>query len=334
MKTTFSIFTVLCAAVLSLMGCKSQPAAPDTDKGKTPDLTAVAFCADSAYASVVKQCSFGPRIPNSEAHQQCGDYIVGQFNSYGLHVEEQRAVFTGWDGAKLNGRNIIASYKPEATERIVFAAHWDCRPWADADPNSDNHRQPVMGANDGASGVAVMIEMARCLKELKPSIGIDFICFDMEDYGAPYWGTAPNDGSDWCLGSQYWAAQAAANGYTARYGILLDMVGGMDARFCREGFSLQYAGALVQRIWQTAATVGASSLFVDADGSWATDDHVPMNTIAGVPTVDIIPYIEGEENSFGATWHTINDTPENISPENLRLVGQTMLQMIYEESNI
>ncbi len=321
----------LCAAIPVFTGCKSQTASPEPETSDSPALTAVQFRGDSEYASVVKQCSFGPRLPNSDAHRLGGDYLVSQFKSYGLNVEEQKAVFTGWDGAKLNGRNIIASYKPDAAERIVIAAHWDCRPWADADPDPDNHRRPVMGANDGASGVAVMIETARCLQELQPAIGIDFVCFDVEDYGAPYWGEGDNEGRDWCRGSQYWAAQAAEKGYTARYGVLLDMVGGLDARFCHEGYSLKYAGALVQRIWQTAARVGAAGLFVDVDGSWATDDHVPMNTIARIPTADIIPYVEGPEHAFGATWHTVNDTPENISAENLRLVGQTMLQLIYEE---
>lgn len=321
--------TLLLFVAGTMAGCKNnkEAAAAQTD---SVVLTPVQFSADSAMAYVNAQCAFGARVPNSEAHRKCGSYIAAKFAAFGLKVTEQRATFTGWDGKRLEGCNIIASYRPDLAERVVIAAHWDSRPWADADPDTANHRKPVMAANDGASGVAVMLEIARQLDKLKPAVGIDFVCFDMEDYGAPYWGTAPADGSDWCLGSQYWAQQAAAKSYRARYGILLDMVGGRDARFCLEGYSKQNAEAVMNRLWDTAESVGAGSLFVKTDGSWCTDDHVPMNQIAGIPTVDVIPYVEGE-HSFGETWHTVNDTPENISPETLRLVGQTLLQMLSEE---
>lgn len=319
----------LCAGTLT--GCKSRTADTGNAVADTVALTPVAFDADSAMAHVQAQCAFGPRVPDTDAHRRCGDYIADRFRVYGLDVTEQRTTVTGWDGVRLGCRNIIAAYRPEAAERVVIAAHWDSRPWADADPDSANHRRPVPAANDGASGVAVMLEVARLLTRLEPAVGIDFVCFDVEDRGAPYWGESPDDGSDWCLGSQHWAREAAAAGYRARYGILLDMVGGRDARFCYEGFSLRYAEAVMRRLWDTADAVGAGSLFVRQDGGWATDDHVPMNTVAGIPTVDIIPYVPVAEHTFGATWHTLADTPENISPETLRLVGQTLLQMLAEE---
>lgn len=319
----------LCLSVVTGCGKTAKPA------GEVPaesvELTPVAFSADSAMAYLRAQCDFGPRVPDSEAHRRCGDYIAGKFRAFGLDVKEQRTTVTGWDGARLGCRNIVASYRPEAEERIVIAAHWDSRPWADADPDSANHRKPVPAANDGASGVAVMLETARRLAELKPAVGVDFVCFDVEDRGAPYWGEAPADGSDWCLGSQHWAREAAAAGYKARYGILLDMVGGRDARFCYEGYSMRHAEAVMRRLWDTAAAVGGDGVFLKQDGSWATDDHVPMNQVAGIPTVDIIPYVAGDGSAFGSTWHTVSDTPENISPETLRIVGQTLLQMISEE---
>lgn len=320
------------AAAIGLAGCKTggSSAAADTDADTTA-LTPVRFDADSAFSYLKAQCDFGARVPNSEAHRRCGDYITAQFRRLGLKVDEQRTTLTGWDGKRLSVRNIIASYNPDAAERVVIAAHWDSRPWADADPDSSKHRQPVMAANDGAAGIAAMIEVARHLAELKPAVGIDFVCFDAEDYGAPYWGQADPQGRDWCLGSRYWAEQAAATGYRARYGILLDMIAGRDAAFRYEGFSKQHAEAVMQRIWQTAGEVGAGSLFIKEDGGYATDDHVPMNEIAAVPTVDIIPYLPGTDNSFGVTWHTTHDTPENISRENLRLVGQTLLQLLSEE---
>lgn len=293
----------------------------------------VVFNADSAFAVVQKQCDFGPRTPQSTAHKQCGDYIVQQFKHYGLQVTEQHTQVKGWDNKVLPCRNIIASYRPESQNRILLCAHWDCRPWCDADPDSANHKKPVMGANDGASGVAVMLEVARLLKELKPQYGIDFICFDMEDYGAPYWGeaNAPIDGSDWCLGSQYWARNPHTPNYTAAYGILLDMVGGKDARFCREGYSMQYASHILAKVWNAAQVAGAEKYFLNEDGTWALDDHLPINQYLNIPTIDIIPFLGESDGGFSATWHTQNDTPENISREVLGAVGQTLIQIIGSE---
>lgn len=318
--------------VLALAACKSRNTTSEPPTSDTIPLTDVRFDADSAYASIVRQCSFGARVPGSEAHRRCGDYIAASFRSLGLRVTEQRVDQRAWDGTTLHTRNIIASYHPERTDRIVLASHWESRPWADADADTANHRQPVMAANDGASGVAVMLEVARQLTRLNPAVGIDFVCFDSEDYGAPYWASdkAPADGSDWCLGSQYWSAHPHAKGYTARYGILLDMVGGLDARFCYEGISMRYARDVMVKVWDAAQRVGAGQLFRQEEGGWAQDDHVPMNEVAGIPTIDIIPSVGGDR-PFGATWHTIHDTPENISKENLRLVGQTLLQVLSEE---
>lgn len=335
MKKSLSFFlSACCAATILTTACQNKPQTSNEPKETVEVYTpSVVFNADSAMASIQTQCDFGPRTPESKAHQLCGDYIVSKFASYGLEVTEQKTTVTGWDKKKLPCRNIVAAYRPDLEERIVFASHWDSRPWSDNDPKKENHRTAVMGANDGASGVGVMIELARLLKEINPNIGVDFVCFDMEDYGAPYWGEddAPNDGSDWCLGSQYWSRNPHKSGYTARYGILLDMVGGKNARFCYEGFSLRYAPDIVQKIWALAQTVGADNYFVNEDGSWATDDHVAMNEIACIPTVDIIPYHKGQEASFGPTWHTINDTPENISLETLKAVGQTMVEVITNE---
>ena len=330
MKVIFLSFLLLLSVALT--GCKNQnqvSAGQDTD---TIAVTQVQFDADSAYASVVAQCDFGPRVPGSAAHDRCGDYIVSRFKALGLTVSEQRADQKAWDGKVLHTRNIIAAYRPELADRIIICTHWESRPWADADPDSSLHRQPVMAANDGASGVAVMLEVARKLEELKPELGIDFICFDSEDYGMPYWAETDDvaDGSDWCLGSQYWAAHPHVPGYKARFGILLDMVGGRDARFCFEGISMRYASEVMVHVWDAAGRAGASQLFLAEQGGYAQDDHVPMNEVAGIPTIDIIPYVEGE-HTFGETWHTTQDTPENISRETLKGVGQTLLQFLSEK---
>ncbi len=323
---------LLASLALTLAGCKSRSAAvPEGVASDMVAVTQVRFDADSAYADVVAQCDFGPRVPNSDAHAACADYIARRFAQYGLAVEQQRADLTAWDGKTLHSRNIIAAYRPELTNRIVLCTHWESRPWADADPDSAKHHTAVMAANDGASGVAVLIEVARHLSEQKPEVGIDFICFDSEDYGTPYWASDkdPGDGTDWCLGSRHWCENPHKAGYTAQFGILLDMVGGQDARFCYEGNSLRYARDIVARVWDSAQRAGAASLFQQQEGGWAQDDHVCLNEIAGIPTIDIIPCVEGEY-SFGRTWHTTADTPDNISKETLRGVGQTLLQFLSE----
>lgn len=328
----YIVLTVLSFALLAFSACKSQKNSEQEAANDTIAVTNVQFSADSAYASIVKQCSFGPRIPNSEAHRQCGDYIVERFKALGLSVTEQKADLKAWDGKMLHSRNIIAAYRPELADRIIICTHWESRPWADADPDSTKHHEPVMAANDGASGVGVMFELARNLKALNPNVGIDFICFDSEDYGAPYWAgdKAPQDGSDWCLGSQYWATHPHVPGYKAKFGILLDMVGGQDARFAYEGMSMRYARDVMVGVWDAATRAGADNLFQSVQGGYAQDDHIPMNEVAGIPTIDIIPFIEGE-HSFGTTWHTVSDTPENISKETLRGVGQTLLQFLSEQ---
>ena len=330
MKVIFLSFLLLLSVALT--GCKNQNQASAGQDTDTIAVTQVQFDADSAYASVVAQCDFGPRVPGSAAHDRCGDYIVSRFKALGLSVSEQRTDQKAWDGKVLHTRNIIAAYRPELADRIIICTHWESRPWADADPDSSLHREPVMAANDGASGVAVMLEVARKLEELKPELGIDFICFDSEDYGMPYWAETDDvaDGSYWCLGSQYWAAHPHVPGYKARFGILLDMVGGRDARFCFEGISMRYASEVMVHVWDAAGRAGASQLFLAEQGGYAQDDHVPMNEVAGIPTIDIIPYVEGE-HTFGATWHTTQDTPENISRETLKGVGQTLLQFLSEK---
>lgn len=330
------ILTLL-AVLFTLCGgtsCRHQPTATGTGTDGSTGVVQVSFNADSAFASIQDQCRFGPRVPGSEAHRKCGDYIVQRFRSYGLSVTEQKGTVRGWDNRQMECRNLIASYLPDNKERILICAHWDSRPWADADPDTTLHRQPVMAANDGASGVAVMIEIARLLPQLQPKVGVDFACFDVEDYGAPYWADdqAPADGSDWCLGSRLCAQEFRKAHYTPRFGILLDMVGGDDARFCYEGNSMQYAKDIVYKVWNAAETAGAGAFFPRQDGTWAMDDHIPLNEIAFIPTIDIIPHPSDASHGFCRTWHTAQDTPENISRETLKAVGQTLLQLLGTES--
>ena len=294
------------------------------------------FNADSAYSFVKAQCDFGPRDMNSRGHERCAQWIVKKFKEYGCKVTTQDATLTGYDGTKLKSSNIIASINPEATTRILLCAHWDSRPWADNDPDSTNWHKPILAANDAASGVAVMLELARIIhnnkgdKALNAQLGIDFVCFDAEDWGIPRWETRyQDDGDSWALGAQYYAKNFPTP-VKPEFGILLDMVGGEGAQFYREGMSVQFAPDIVNRVWEAAKAAGFGSYFPDAIGGMVTDDHVPVNQFAGIPTIDIIPYYpDCQQSSFGPTWHTVNDTMEHIDKNTLLAVGQTVIQVLY-----
>ena len=292
------------------------------------------FNADSALAFCEVQCDFGPRIMNSEAHEKCGKWIVEKFRQFGCEVETQKADLKGYDGTILKNTNIIAHYNPKATTRILLCAHWDSRPWADNDPDSANWRKPVMAANDGASGVGIMLEIARLLqadKKLNAQIGVDFVCFDAEDWGTPQWADVQDQGDSWALGAQYWSENKSAD-YQPRYGILLDMVGGQGAQFYREGMSMQYASSIVKKVWRAARQTGYGSFFPNSDGGMITDDHIPVNQKAKIPTIDIIPYYpDCQQSSFGPTWHTVSDDMAHLDKNTLKAVGQTIIQVLYTE---
>lgn len=309
----------------------------EIDEVEKADPVGPVFNADSAYAFTKAQCDFGPRNMNSRGHDLCGEWIVNKFREYGCKVTTQRANLTGYDGTTLRSCNIMASINPEATTRILLCAHWDSRPWADNDPDQSNWKKPIIAANDAASGVAVMLELARIInngkaeKALRPQLGVDFVCFDAEDWGTPQWADVPDDADSWALGAQYWSKNLP-QGYEARYGILLDMVGGVGAQFFQEGISLQYAPEIVKKVWRSAREVGFGSYFPKRMGGMVTDDHVPVNRYAKIPTIDIIPfYPDCKQSGFGPTWHTLADNMENIDRNTLRAVGQTLVQVIYKE---
>jgi microsomal dipeptidase-like Zn-dependent dipeptidase/GMP synthase-like glutamine amidotransferase len=324
-------------------GTSADPELVEGSSGEVP-----VFSADSAYAFCQAQCDFGPRTMNSKAHDDCLRWLATKFSDYGLTITEQHATLKGYDGTPLRSTNLIASYRPEAKDRILLCAHWDSRPWADNDPDPANHHTPVLAANDGASGVAVMLEIARTLRQaqgpsdecslslskgLSKGLGVDFVCFDAEDWGVPQWSDASYDGDSWALGAQYWAAHLPKEqAKTYRYGILLDMVGGQGARFYQEQMSLYYARGIVDKVWRAAQVVGFGSLFPTQEGGGITDDHIPVNRVAKIPCIDIIPYYpDCEQSSFGPTWHTIHDDMDHIDRTTLQAVGQTLLQVLYSE---
>ena len=336
---------ILVAAIIAgLAVLKQKDKAADAPQDNVEEVAAKpvgpTFSSDSAFVYAAAQCDFGPRVMNSEAHDRCGAWIVGKFKEYGCAVEEQKADLKGYDGTTLRSTNIIARFRPNAKRRVMLCAHWDARPWADNDPDSTNHRKPVMAANDGASGVAVMLEVARQLSlaeknkqtgdQLPADIGVDFVCFDAEDWGVPQWETdAEGLDNTWALGAQYFANNLPQN-FAPQFAVLLDMVGGEGAQFYREGMSMQYAPDVVSRVWQAAKAAGYGSYFPDDAGGMVTDDHIPLNEQAGIPTADIIPYYpDCQQSSFGPTWHTISDTMEHIDKGALQAVGQTMIQLIW-----
>ena len=326
---TYSFFVFIFLFLLSSCGSRKQ--ATEESTNFTP--TGPVFNADSAYAFCQAQCDFGPRVMNSDNHEMCGAWIMKKFEGYGLTVTPQRTALRGFNGTFLKGTNITASYLPEQNDRILLCAHWDSRPWADNDPDEANWKKPVPAANDGASGVAVMLEIARLLANDSLRLGVDFVCFDAEDWGVPQWSDAEDRGDSWALGAQHWAAhidKKTAKSY--RFGILLDMVGGEGAHFYQEQMSLYYARNVVDKVWKAAQVIGFGSFFPKDAGGGITDDHIPVNKVAKIPCIDIIPYYpDCQQSSFGPTWHTIHDDMEHIDKNTLQAVGQTLVQVLFSE---
>lgn len=281
----------------------------------------ISFDADSAYSYVARQVAFGPRVPNTEAHRLCGEWLSGELRKRGMKVVEQRAELKAFDGTKLNALNIFGQFNPEKDDRVLLLAHWDCRPWADQDADPANHKIPVDGANDGASGVGVILEIARQLSLKNPGKGIDVLFVDAED-----WGTE-GDEQSWAMGARYFMEHLPVDNYMPREAILLDMVGGKNAVFCREYFSEQAAPRLAQSLWGIAESLGYGNLFLNQFGGAVTDDHVQLIE-HGIPTVDIIEYHPADEVGFDPDWHTVNDNLDGIDRNTLQAVGETVMYYI------
>lgn len=289
------------------------------------------FVADSAYHYIQTQVDFGPRVPNTKEHTACAEYLSEKLKEFGAQVIEQRADLTAFDGTVLKAVNIIGSFQPENKKRVLLFAHWDTRPWADHDPNPENRTKPVIGACDGASGVGVLLEIARQINIQQPNVGVDIIFFDAEDYGAPEHLANAQTADSWCLGSQYWARNPHIPNYRAQYGILLDMVGAENATFYREQISDYYARNIVDKVWSRAKSLGFGHYFINRTGGAITDDHLYVNRIIGIPSINIIEHDVTSKNGFGHYWHTVNDTMDNIDKATLQAVGTTVLHVIYNE---
>jgi glutaminyl-peptide cyclotransferase len=306
-----------------IYGCKSSDKTNNESNKPAREVAVPDFSADSAYSFIQEQVDFGPRIPNTSAHIAAGDKIISRLESYGAKVSVQSFEATTYDGVILSLRNIMGSFNPTVKKRILLAAHWDTRPWASKD--REEPTSTFDGANDGGSGVGVLLEIARKIQESgSPEVGVDLLFFDGED-----WGQEGNGRPEtWCLGSQYWAKNK--QGYAAYYGILLDMVGGKNARFPYEGISHRMAKKVLTNVWTTAAEIGYSKYFIPQKESEITDDHYYVNTIAKIPMIDILHW-EPEFGYFGNWHHSLRDDMSIIDKNTLKAVGQTVMHVVYYE---
>jgi hypothetical protein len=327
-KMPFFIVAVLC---LSIFSCNNESTQTQTETVQKPAAfvkKAPAFNEDSAYYWVQKQVAFGPRVPGSKAHANCAAFIEKTLKDYGLIVVVQTAPITTYDNKIFNLKNIIASYKPEFQKRVLLLAHWDSRHIADNDTKDEN--KAIDGADDGGSGVAVLLEIARQLSKADLKVGVDLFFSDLEDYGQPDDSDKPKMQDSWCLGTQYWAKNMHVPGYTANYGILLDMVGAKGAIFPREGTGSYFAPDVVNKVWSTAKNLGYSSYFTDDKTGSTTDDHLYVNTIAKIPCIDIV-HMSPVSGSYGEHHHTHKDTIDIIDKNTLKVVGQTVLEVLWQE---
>lgn len=336
---SYIVVAAIGSALLLGAACQSDNKTDNMESSSTPakPISVPAFNRDSAYNYVAKQVAFGPRVTNSEAHAACRQWLVAQFKAFGATVIEQNFKATAYTGVKLNGTNIIAQYNPGNKNRIVLAAHWDSRPFADSPLSKERRDEPVLGADDGASGVGVLLEIARQLQANPVDFGVDLVLFDAEDYGESKEEYANEEEQrrgllSWALGSQHWSRNLHVAGYSPKYGILLDMVGSKGARFTYEAYSMRFAPEVVNKVWALAANMGYSNYFIAEDGGGVTDDHYFVNTIAGIPMIDIINRPVQSETGFGHYWHTHNDNMDVIDRQTLHAVGQVLLAIIYREA--
>lgn len=315
--------------------CACNSSAKSSDSPAKPVEKAAllgAFDRDSAYQYIVDQLAFGPRVPGTTSHDSCGAYLVDKLTQFGADtLIQQRTIVEAFNGDQLPINNIFARYNSSAVNRVLLVAHWDTRPWANMERSMESRSLPVPGANDGASGVAVILEIARNLQAKTPECGVDILLTDAEDYGSNN-GFTNNDES-WCLGTQYWVKNMP---YTSvnrpSYGILLDMVGGTDAHFHRELLSNKAARPVTVKIWGEAKNLGYEDIFVNQVGGSVIDDHMFLIE-SGIPTTDIIEHMSNATGSFPATWHTLDDDIQHISKETLEAVGNTVLNVIYKEKD-
>ena len=342
---------LLLACTLLLAGCGLSAKRSVSESGQS-SVSGLSFSGDSASAYVAGQVAFGPRVPGTDAHHDCVQYIGRTLERFGATVEIQTGEVMRYDGEWQHVANICAylpadsAYQGEKT--VLLCAHYDSRPWADQEEDYSHRMSPIPGANDGASGVGVLMEVARQWQNLSErKRPVEIVLFDCEDMGTPQFYTGKQREHTWCLGAQLWArmlvesrkskvesreskVESRESKAVYAFGILLDMVGDPNASFPREYYSEQYAGKYVEKIWRTAEQLGYGHRFVSTRSYPITDDHYYVNTIAKIPCVDIIHYVPGSETGFAWWWHTHSDDMRNVNPGTLQEVGKVLMSVIGE----
>ncbi len=331
-KVTLSLLLLLSLTAFSCESKQEQKKDNEQTAGTQTVAVESPFSSENAYEHLQKQVDFGPRVPNTDSHAACLQYLYETLAATELEVQRQPMELTAYDGTVLRATNLIASYKLERTSRVMLFAHWDTRPMADHDSDPALRDKPIDGADDGASGTAVLLELARIIAgaDLK-NIGVDILLFDAEDYGVPE-GVAYNGRTEttWALGTQYWTKQTHVEDYKADFGILLDMVGAKEATFYREYFSVNAASRYVNKIWATARSMGHSKYFINEMGGAITDDHYFVIENLRIPCVNIVNYNPSRTKGFGDYWHTHQDNMDNISKETLQAVGETVWKVLLD----
>jgi len=328
MNTLLKIFSL--ALVIGITSCASDPApipkpVPTEQK---PPVKVPKFEQSAAYELIEKQLAFGPRVPGTTAHKAARDWMIEELEKTGATLYPQDFSAKHFDGRTFQGTNIIASFNPDHPKRVLIAAHWDSRELANKDEDPKLAKEPVPGADDGASGVAILMQIAKHIQANPIDMGVDIMMIDLEDQG-----DSEGEGYEtWCLGSQHWSKNPHKPGYTAKFGILLDMVGAKDARFTKEEVSRTYANKYVNKLWNIAQKMGYGQYFVSEETRAVVDDHLFINQIAKIPMLDIINRPVGSETGFGDYWHTHNDDIDVIDKRTLKAVGQTVLAVLYNES--
>ncbi|HXB12313.1 MAG TPA: M28 family peptidase [Bacteroidia bacterium] len=336
-KSKYLLLSLPVVFIMGCNGCKNQNGNTTINHNDTTHVNEVAspalsaFNADSAYVYTKKQVDFGPRVPGTEAHSKCLQFLIDNLKRDGLNVTIQESTAKTYDGKHFKFENVIASSDTQNHSRILLCGHWDTRPFADLD--TVDPEKPFDGADDGASSAAVLLEIGRHLKQYPAGVGVDLVFFDLEDYGQQTDDDFPHMQDSWALGSQYWAKNLSA-GYAqhCRFGILLDMVGGKDAVFPMEGTSMHYAPDVVSKIWKIAGDIGYGNYFTYDKTTATTDDHTYVNELSGIPTIDIVDY-RMETHDYPYFHHKHSDSMNVIDTTTLHVVGRVLMKVIYSEKS-
>lgn len=327
MKQLIKIALIVCSAIIATscggktpVQATSTPLSVEAQKGLSIEVDA-----DTVFAFVEAQTSMGPRVPGMTGHDRCIAFIKERLVSYGAEVSEQDTIFApaGTEIQPQRVRNITGRFNVGAPRHVLLLAHYDTRPWADEDSDPANHDTPIAGANDGASGVAVLLEIARLMEQLPDNVEVEMLFVDAEDAGNH------TEDLSWCIGSQAWASSfdPLSRGIP-EYAILLDMVGGKNAIFHREYFSEQYASRINNKVWNTAKQLGHGERFPNEIGGALNDDHIHILSV-GIPAIDIVESANPTTQSFNPTWHTLEDNIENIDRATLKMVGDVVINTIF-----